>query len=168
MERIDEIFAALNRDTDAALREYAPLAAHDRDAAGAISDYYWQFVTLSPEWLGSGEARELGRRIYDAAQQAVILNPHDYSYRMGQVYEYGIGLPHPEFRLARKYYEDAYEFGCWEAAQALSLMFAAELERLSPGDAHYDYCARSAASWLRLAERSRLRASASEPDPSRD
>lgn len=49
---------------------------------------------------------------------------------MGQVYEYGIGLPRPEFRLARKYYEDA--------------------------------------SWHRLAERSRLRAAAREPDPSRD
>lgn len=64
--------------------------------------------------------------------------------------------------------DDAYEFGCWEAAQALSLMFAAELEKLTIDDAHYDYCAKSAASWHRLAERSRLRAAAREPDPSRD
>ncbi len=168
MERIDEIFAALNRDAEAALRQYGPLVEEDRDVAGAVSDHYWQFVTLNSEWLESEEARELGPKIYDVTQQAVRLDPHDYSYRMGRIYEYGIGLPHPEFRLARKYYEDAYEFGYWEAAEALSQMFAAELDRLGPDDPHRDYCEKSVASWHRLAEKSRLRAIAAEADPSRN
>lgn len=168
MEREDEIYAELNRNPGEALKKYEPMAGHDRDAACAVSDYYWQFVTLDDEWLGSAQAKEIGKKIYDTTQWAVRMNPHDYSYRMGQIYEYGIGLPAGEFRLARKYYEDAYEFGYWEAAEALSQMFAAELKRLAPDDSHYDYCAKSAASWHRLAEKSRLRQIAAEQDSAKE
>lgn len=168
MEREDEIYAELNRNPGEALKKYEPMAGHDRDAACAVSDYYWQFVTLDDKWLGSAQAKEIGKKIYDSTQWAVRMNPHDYSYRMGQIYEYGIGLPAGEFRLARKYYEDAYEFGYWEAAEALSQMFAAELKRLAPDDSHYDYCAKSVASWHRLAEKSRLRQLASEQDTAKE
>lgn len=140
-------------DPEVGAEHYEAVADSIPEAAEALSDYYWGIYAA-----GTLEEEE-ARKLYKYTLEAVQGNPHDYSYRMGCLYAEGTGLPAPEFRLARKYWEDAYEFGEAEAADAIAELYAARLAGLG-SEASEDErarCRREIDSWRKLAERTRKR-----------
>ena len=96
-------------DPDVAIEHYEAIGHVNSDAAGMLSDIYWDEYAYKPD---------AASKAYEWTLEAVRLNPHDYSYRMGCICADGIGCP-PSLRLARKYFEDAYCFGHPDAQKAL-------------------------------------------------
>ena len=78
---------------------------------------------------------------------------------MGWIHADGIGC-NPSFRLARKYWEDAYEFGDWRAADGIASLFEEKLESLPDtkgNESERNYCIKSISSWRALAVKTRER-----------
>ena len=116
---------------------YEAIGENNAEAAGRLSDYYWEQQVVDAVIPEEYRDKELEEKIFKWTHDAVRLNPHDYSYRMGWCYADGIGCDAEKgFRLARKYWEDAYEFGDWRAADSIATLFEERLENL-PDDADH-------------------------------
>ena len=153
-------------DPEVALEHFEAIADRNSDAAGELSDYYWNLWENGYAQTDE-EIDALAHDVCKWTREAVRLNPHDYSYRMGCCYAEGIGCE-PHFRLARKYWEDAYGFGEWWAADAIVALFEQRLESLGEDapEAERVNCRKHIESWRKLARREQERQAASEPDPS--
>lgn len=151
------------------IKHYEAIGEFNSEAAGKLSDYYWDQLKDDNLSISPDERKELEKKVYAWTLIASELNPHDYSYRMGCCYAEGIDCDAQKgFRLARKYWEDAYDFGDWRAADSIALLYEERLNNL-PADApdtERQHCQRESASWRRLAQRAREREWAKEPDPS--
>lgn len=152
--------SAQGGDPDQAVEHYEAIADNNAEAAGKLSDYYWDQLDVDAIIPDEFRDRELEEKIYHWTSVAVRLNPHDYSYRMGWCHADGIGC-NKAFRLARKYWEDAYEFGDWQAAEAIADLYEQRLEELQarpePSESECSTCTREIASWRKLAARTRER-----------
>jgi len=162
--------SAQGGDPDVAIEHYEAIGENNAEAAGRLSDYYWEQQVVDAVIPEEYRDKELEEKIFKWTHDAVRLNPHDYSYRMGWCYADGIGCDAGKgFRLARKYWEDAYEFGDWRAADSIATLFEERLENL-PDDADHAWerqrCEREITSWRKLAAKTREREWAKEPDPS--
>ena len=143
-------------DPEVAIDYYTMIGHDDPDAAEALSDYYYDMVAYNIENDVYNE--ENGEKLYEWTLEAYRFNPHDYAYRMGRIYAEGIGCE-PSFRLARKYYEDAYEFGVIDAADDIANLYQ---NRIDTNDLPADElarCRKEVESWHRIAERARARQS---------
>lgn len=144
------------------------IGARDAEAAGILCDYYWeQWEYASAD--SEEERKVLAGKVRKWTAEAVRQNPHDYSFRMGCCYADGIGIkPGSGFRLARKYWEDAYAFGDWRGAQAIADLYEERLESLGADapESEKENCRKHIASWLKLARRQQERDVAEEADPS--
>lgn len=135
---------------------------NDPDAVGKICDLFWKRLLACKADPAYSPDKGLEERVFRWTHEAVRLDPYGYSYRMGRCYAEGIGCDAWEgFRLARKYWEDAFDFGNPEAADAIADLYERRLKALEQRNVdefHRDHCRREADSWHRLAERARLRA----------
>ena len=146
-------------DPDTAVRHYETIADNNSEAAAKLSDYYWELRTFNAVVPDEFKDDNLDAKIYKWTLKAVTSNPHDYSYRMGWIHADGIGC-NPSFRLARKYWEDAYEFGDWRAADGIASLFEEKLESLPDtkgNESERNYCIKSISSWRALAVKTRER-----------
>lgn len=140
----------------------------DAEAAGILCDYYWNLWEIDYA-SDEDEKQELTRKVRKWTAAAVRLNPHDYSFRMGCCYAEGIGgRTGSGFRLARKYWEDAYGFGDLRAADAIASLYEERLESLGEDapESERENCRKHIASWRKLARKQREREAADEHDPS--
>lgn len=132
------------------------------EEAGALSDYYWSLIAEGDKVIPEKRTPELDKLVYRFTSEAVRLDPYNYSYRMGQCYAEGIDCDAKAgFRLARKYWEDAYDFGCWWAAESIADLYEKHLRELPDtleNQVDKANCERQAASWRRMALRARERA----------
>lgn len=155
-------------DPEVALEHFEAIADRNAEAAGALCDYYW--ILWENGYADSDAEREaLARDVMKWTHEAVRLNPHDYSYLMGRCYAEGIGCDaYAGFRLARKYWEDAYAFGDWWAADAIADLYEERLESLGPDAPETERvnCRKHCESWRKLARKEEERQAATEPDPS--
>ena len=158
-------------DPEVAVEHYEAIGEDNAEAAGKLSDYYydqWFVDMVIPEEY---RTTNLAEKIFHWTQVAVNLNPHDYSYRMGCIYAEGIGCDAEKgFRLARKYWEDAYGFGDWRAAESIANLYEDRLENLPKNAPEFrrENIIKHIESWRELARRERERHWAQEPDPSID
>lgn len=160
--------SARGGDPDIAVEHYEAIGEDNADAAGILNDYFWEQQTFNEVVPDEYRDPELEAKIYRWTLRAVTLNPHDYSYRIGWIHADGIGC-NESFRLARKYWEDAYGFGDWRAADAIAVLFEERLEELPDTPANADErrnCQKQIDSWRRLAARTREREWSRDPDPS--
>ncbi len=159
--------SAQGGDPEIAVEHYEAIGEKNGDAACRLSDYYWDQLTVDAVIPEEYRDKNLREKIFKWTQLAVRDNPHDYSYRMGWCYADGIGCDARKgFRLARKYWEDAYGFGDWRAADAIATLFEERLEELPPDADEWERerCRKEIASWRKLAEKTREREWAEEPD----
>lgn len=148
------------------LEHYAAIANTNAEAAGKLSDYYWNIIAEGDEVNNELRSKEIDRLVFRWTSAAVRLNPHDYSYRMGLCYALGIDCdPQAGARLARKYWEDAYDFGAWWAADSIAELFKRDLDELSDTPENADRrnnLMKQIASWRKLARREQERRKAKE------
>lgn len=143
-------------DPEVALEHYEAIGHDNREAAGKLSDYYW-------EQLDYDEAdEELAQKVFEWTHEAVRLDPAGFSFRMGICYAEGIGCDATRgFRLARKYWEDAFDFGDPDAADAIATLYEERMAMIAGDSAEAEreraHCRREMESWHRLAERARAR-----------
>lgn len=158
-------------DPEVAMEHYEVIGEEVPEAAGKLSDYYydqWFVDMVIPEEY---RTKDLADKIFHWTQVAARLNPCDYSYRMGCVYAEGIGCDAEKgFRLARKYWEDAYGFGDWTAAESIANLYEERLENLPPETPEFrkENIIKHIKSWRKLAQRERDRQSTKEQDSSED
>lgn len=145
-------------DPEEAVIHYEAIGESDGEAACCLSDYYWDQLGVNPAIPEEFRTENLEEKVYHWTLLAAEHNPHDYSYRMGWCHADGIGC-NPAFRLARKYWEDAYESGDWRAAREIASLYEDRLANL-PDDADDSErlcCEREITSWRRLATKARER-----------
>ena len=143
-------------------------AGHENDpeAVGKICDYYWARLRECNANPACFPDKDLQEKVFSWTHEAVRLDPYSYSYLMGRCYAEGIGCDAWEgFRLARKYWEDAFDFGNPDAADAIADLYEHRLKALeekeketADDEFHITHCRREADSWRRLADRARRRA----------
>lgn len=102
-------------DPEIALEHYEAVADTNAYAAGIVCDYYWGFCDALPE---DKSDEELYKKVYHWTHKAYDLNPEEYAYQLGCVYEDGIGCK-PSFAKAKMYFEEAYGYGDKLAADAM-------------------------------------------------
>lgn len=114
--------SAQGGDPEIGVEYYESIADHNADAAGALSDYYWDLIM--PDYQ---DDEEWAAQLFKWTAKAVELDPEEYSYRMGWIYADGLGCEQSNEK-ARQYFEAAYHFGDWRGAQAIASMLEAHLE----------------------------------------
>lgn len=163
--------SAQGGDPEIGVEHYEAIGEKDGEAACRLSDYYWEQLTVNEVIPEEYRDAHLKEKVFHWTELAVNHNPHDYSYRMGWCYADGIGCDATKgFRLARKYWEDAYGFGDWRAADAIATLYEERLEALPPDADEWERerCRREIDSWRKLAEKTREREWAEEPDCSQE
>lgn len=96
--------------------DYLKYAA-DRDSVRACAILADHFFTLAEG--KEFEDAELNDTAFKFQQKAYELDPHEQSYNYGYMFYFGVGTPE-NTRLALKLYEEDYEFGHYEGAEALA------------------------------------------------
>lgn len=146
-------------DPEVAIEHYEAIGHDNATAAGRLSDYYWDQFDVYNQPAEAERDSGVEKKVYEWTREACRLNPHDYSFRMGCCYADGIDCDAEKgFRLARKYWEDAYGFGDPRAAAAIASLYEYRLELLREApDADPDRirnCEKEIASWKKLAAKS--------------
>lgn len=114
-------------DPEVGAEYYERIAEDNRDAAAALSDYYWGVYTARSSFEPDVKDKPLEDKVYKWTLRAAQGYPEDYSYLMGCIYAEGIGLTKPSLRLAKKYWDDAEVLGDSRATEALRALKNGEL-----------------------------------------
>ncbi len=142
---------------DKNITHYETIGEDNPDITCRICDYYWEKWTHLHTDEGDSKKLELARKVFEWTRKAVIQNPHDYSYRMGCCYALGIDCDKEQgFRLARKYWEDAFDFGEWKAADGIADLYEERLSNLPDipeNEATRNNCLKHIESWRKLARK---------------
>lgn len=109
-------------DPDIAVEYYESIASENAQAAGRLSDYYWDLVM--PEYL---DDEDWTLPLFKWTCVAVRLDPEEYSYRMGWIYADGIGCERQSGN-AVKYFEQAYSYDDWRGAKSIARLYEEYLE----------------------------------------
>ncbi len=136
---------------DKALPYLEATGKNNREAAGKLSDIYWSKYTDS-----ATPAEEIRKKLYEWTLAAAEMDPHGYAFRMGYILDKGIGC-NRSFRLGTKYYEDAFDTGIIEGADAIAGMYEERYKDESYPEKEREYCKREMERWQRLAHRARER-----------
>lgn len=127
----------------------------DDEAAGMLSDYYWNLLDI--DYAHSDEEKaDLERKVLKWTEAAARMNARDYSFRLGCCFLEGIGCDGgPDFTKARKYLEEAYELADPRAAEALVYLFGKILEEKDPDAPEYERqnCQRLIDYWKEIEKR---------------
>lgn len=109
-------------DPEIAVEYYEKIAGHNAEAAGRLSDYYWDLIM--PEYI---EDEEWTSRLFKWTSVAVNLNPEEYSYRMGWIYADGLGCEKQPDKAIEEF-GNAYAYGDWRGAKSIAKIFEEFLE----------------------------------------
>lgn len=143
--------------SDNNIAQYESMGEEDADIVCGICDYYWDKWDHSKNVNNKLNDMELERKVFEWTRKAALVNPHDYSYRMGFCYAFGIDCDREKgFRLARKYWEDAFDFGEWRAADGIADLYEERLNSLPDIPKNWDTrinCKKHAESWRKLARK---------------
>lgn len=147
-------------DPEIAVEHYEAIAEQNGEAACRLSDYYWEQMSDDCFSDNESDTGELEENVFRWTVKAVQYDPAEYSFRMACCYADGIGCDAEKgFRLARKYWEDAYSFGSWRAAEAIADLYRFRLDSLPAGANENERlrCEAEIASWRKLARIARER-----------
>ncbi|MDO4320876.1 MAG: hypothetical protein Q4C34_09920 [Bacteroidales bacterium] len=151
--------SARGGDPDIAIEHFEAIGDDDEDAAAILSDHYWDMANRL-----EFEDQGINDKLYHWTKAAVILRPSDYSMRYATLLAEGIGCKQ-SFRLARKYYEDAYYFGRWEGAEAIALLYEKRAAETGMNSEEREKRLHEAGLWHKSADELRLKQIAEDPDP---
>lgn len=132
--------SAQGGDPEIGVEYYEKIAEENADAAGRLSDYYWDLVM--PEYI---EDEEWTAQLFKWTSVAVRLDPEEYSYRMGWIYADGLGCD-KSFEKAREEFRRAYEYGDWRGAKFIAKMLEERLEE-NPGMEGRESCEKEIKMW---------------------
>lgn len=104
-------------DPEIGIEYYESIADNNAEAAGKLSDYYWELTM--PESLGD---EQWLAQLFKWTELAVALDPEEYSYRMGWIYADGLGCEE-NYDKAIEYFRAAYIYGDWRGAKAIADCF---------------------------------------------
>lgn len=135
-------------DPEMAVEYLESIANENADAAGMLSDYYWDLVM--PEYI---EDEEWRMQLFKWSSVAARLDPEEYSYRMGWIYADGLGCEQA-YDTAIEYFGRVYEYGDWRGAKAIAKVFEEILEE-NPDLSDKKHCKRQIALWEKRASRLR-------------
>lgn len=137
-------------DPDEAVEHYEAVADRSAEAAGRLSDHYWELIM--PEYIDDGEWTA---QLFRWTSVAARLDPDGYSYRMGWIYADGLGCE-PDSDKAVDFFTEAYTRGDWRGADAVAKMLEEHLESdADMTEADRAECTRQIAQWHERAEKMR-------------
>ena len=114
--------SARGGDPDIAVEYYESIAENNAEAAGCLSDYYWDLIM--PLYFEDDEWRS---KLFKWTSVAAELNPGEYSYRMGWIYADGLGCE-KSFDKAFDFFHKAYLNGDNKGADAIAKIYEEYLE----------------------------------------
>lgn len=114
--------SAQGGDPEIGVEYLESIADINSDAAAALSDYYWNLVM--PEYF---DDEDWTRPLVRWTKVAVESDPEEFSYRMGWIYADGIGC-RKSFDKAEKYFLNAYNYGDYRGAKAISVLYEEYLD----------------------------------------
>lgn len=135
-------------DPEFAVEHYEAIADTYANAAGALCDYYWGFCEAMPE---DENDEELLKKVNHWTHKAYELNPEDYAYQLGCVYEDGIGCK-PSFEMAKKFFEEAYGYGDSLAAEAMTDILEDRLSRPGLTDSERELFKEELSKWQKISD----------------
>lgn len=146
-------------DPEIGVEHYEAVAEDNDEAAGRLSDYYWNLVM--PEYF---EDEEWCAALFKWTEVAARLNPEEYSYRMGWIYADGFGCE-KSFEKAIHFFEEAYNHGDWRGAKAVAQCYEEFiLDSTEPGSKERAGCEQAIKEWNERADRMREDELLNDPD----
>lgn len=147
--------SARGGDPEVAVEHFEAIADKNDDAVEALCDYYWGFY----DYLSEDAAdEELYKKVFHWTQKAYDIDPQEYAYQLGCLYEDGVGCT-PSFAKAREFFEEAYGHGDKLAVDALVDIYEARLDEPGLSSAERKMCEEELAKWKKISE---------EPDSDND
>ncbi|MDE6443175.1 MAG: hypothetical protein K2K64_01950 [Muribaculaceae bacterium] len=133
-------------DPEVGVEYFESIAEDNTEAAGRLSDYYWNLVmpdhTDDEEWVA---------QLYRWTTVASRLDPEEYAVRMGWLYADGLGCGR-DFDKARGWFEEGYRQGDWRGADAMARLCEERLESTQGlGAEERERCEREIEKWDSLA-----------------
>lgn len=151
--------SARGGDPEIGVEYYEKIADQDAEAAGKLSDYYWDWVI--PDNTADAE---LTCQLFKWTQVAAKLDPEVYSFPLGWLYADGIGC-RESFWLAMKYFSEAFFNGDWRGASSIANMLEKRLEQQKDISEHEKCdCMEMITSWRKKADEMKETTEANEPD----
>lgn len=120
--------SARGGDFEIGIEYLESIAATNAEAAGLLSDWYWDIVM--PDLI---EDDDTLIRLYKWTRVAAQLDPGLYACRLGCLYADGIGCSKDDDR-AMELFEEAYQSGDWGGARSIANMLELSLEKASDSD----------------------------------
>lgn len=114
--------SAQGGDPDIAVEYLESIADNNAEAAGKLSDYYWNLIM--PEYFEDEEWRS---QLFKWTAVAAKLNPEEYSYRMGWIYADGLGCE-KSYEKSFDFFQEAYLHGNEKGADAIAKIYEEYLE----------------------------------------
>lgn len=148
-------------DPEIGIEYLEKIADEDAEAAGKLSDYYWDLVmpdyTHDTDWTIP---------LFKWTKVAASLDPEEYIYRLGWLYADGIGC-NKSFWLALKYFSEAFFHDDWRGASSIAHMLQTFLEGHDGfSQEEKAQCLDMIASWRNKAEQMKLLSDSEEEDSS--
>lgn len=109
-------------DPDVGVEYYESIAEENSEAAGRLSDYFWNLVM--PEYIEDAEWLE---KLYKWTTVATEYDPENYAYRMGWIYADGLGCE-KSLENSVRYFAEAFESGDARGAEAVAQCYREYLE----------------------------------------
>ena len=103
--------SAKGGDPEIGVEYYESIACSNADAAGRLSDHYWDLAM--PDYL---DDEEWTANLFKWTEVAADLDPEEYTYRLGWLYADGIGCEKDSDK-AMQLFKKAYELGDWRGAK---------------------------------------------------
>lgn len=112
-------------DPEIGIEYLEQIADTDAEAAGKLSDYYWDLVI--PDYTDDKERAEALFK-WTVIASRLDEEEEEYVYRLGWLYADGIGCE-KSFWLALKYFGEAYFNGDWRGAESIANLLEEELSK---------------------------------------
>lgn len=111
-------------DPDEAVEHYEAIANENAEAAGKLSDYYWDLIM--PLYL---EDKEWRNQLFKWTTVAAELNPEEYLFRLAWIYADGLGCE-PDMLKAIELFENCYnDYDDWRGAKAIATLLQEYLDQ---------------------------------------
>lgn len=120
--------SARGGDPDMAVEYLETIAPDDAEAAGRLSDYYWELVVN-----GQLDDAELATRLFHWTSVAAELDPENYAFHLGCLYVDGIGCD-ADTDNAVDAFASAYASGDWRGPRSMANMLREHLPEIDDAD----------------------------------
>lgn len=109
--------SARGGDPEIGVEYYESIAPHNEEAAGRLSDYYWDLVM--PDYM---DDEDWTAALFKWTEVAAKLDPEEYAWRMGYLYAEGVGCE-KSTEKAIEYFKEACESDDWRGAKGLADLY---------------------------------------------